>query len=181
MTHCESDQKSSNNAKGTGKFLVYDWIQKIHVSQQIVWIRIQFRIFRNGTVNLKSDFKILFWIEQKERDLKLFCNSKIEAVIADSGYSHEMRRLVCFNIKLKLNLFQIHFQTIQMMKVIVVLFISEWELPTWPPSIQMGVTAGIFLASILLKEMRYLVYMYRKLHGSRSINEKSHACLAKYL
>ena len=22
---------------------------------------------------------------------------------------------------------------------------------------------------------------YRKLHGSRSINEKSHACLAKYL
>jgi hypothetical protein len=46
--------------------LVYDLIQKIHVSQQIVWIRIQFRIFRNGTVNLKSDFKILFWIEQKE-------------------------------------------------------------------------------------------------------------------
>ena len=30
---------------------------------------------------------------------------------------------------------------------------------TWPPSIQMGVTAGIFLASILLKEMRYLVYI----------------------
>ena len=27
------------------------------------------------------------------------------------------------------------------------------------PSIQMGVTAGIFLASILLKEMRYLVYI----------------------
>jgi xanthine/uracil/vitamin C permease (AzgA family) len=27
-----------------------------------------------------------------------------------------------------------------------------------PPSIQMGVTAGIFLASILLKAMRYLVY-----------------------
>jgi hypothetical protein len=26
----------------------------------------------------------------------IFCNSKIEAVIADSGYSHEMRRLVCF-------------------------------------------------------------------------------------
>ena len=47
-----------------------------------------------------------------------------------------------------------------MMKVIVVFeaFISEWETPTWPPSIQMGVTAGIFLASILLKEMRYLVY-----------------------
>jgi hypothetical protein len=44
-----------------------------------------------------------------------------------------------------------------MMKVIVVFkaFISEWETPTWPPSIQMGVTAGIFLASILLKEMRY--------------------------
>ena len=39
-------------------------------------------------------------------------------------------------------------------------FISEWERPTWatwPPSIQMGVTAGIFLASVLLKEMRYLV------------------------
>ena len=34
-----------------------------------------------------------------------------------------------------------------------------WETPTWPPSIQMGVTAGIFLASILLKEMRYLVYI----------------------
>jgi hypothetical protein len=31
--------------------------------------------------------------------------------------------------------------------------------PTWPPSIQMGVTAGIFLASILLKEMHYLVYI----------------------
>ena len=46
------------------------------------------------------------------------------------------------------------------MKVIVVLsFISKWERPTWPPSIQMGVTAGIFLASILLKEMRYLVYI----------------------
>jgi hypothetical protein len=42
-----------------------------------------------------------------------------------------------------------------MMKVIV----SEWETPTWPPFIQMGVTAGIFLASILLKEMRYLVYI----------------------
>jgi hypothetical protein len=37
--------------------------------------------------------------------------------------------------------------------------ISEWETSTWPPSIQMGVTAGIFLASILLKEMRYLVYI----------------------
>jgi hypothetical protein len=38
-----------------------------------------------------------------------------------------------------------------MMKVIVVFqaFTSEWETPTWPPSIQMGVTAGIFLASIL--------------------------------
>jgi hypothetical protein len=45
-----------------------------------------------------------------------------------------------------------------MMKVIIVFkaFISEWETSTWPPSIQMGVTAGIFLASILLKEMRYL-------------------------
>jgi hypothetical protein len=41
------------------------------------------------------------------------------------------------------------------MKVII----SEWETPIWPPSIQMGVTAGIFLASILLKEMRYLVYI----------------------
>jgi hypothetical protein len=40
-----------------------------------------------------------------------------------------------------------------MMKVIVVFyaFISEWETPTWLPSIQMGVTAGIFLSSILLK------------------------------
>jgi hypothetical protein len=38
-------------------------------------------------------------------------------------------------------------------------FISEWETPTWPPSIQMWVIAGIFLASILLKEMRYLVYI----------------------
>ena len=38
------------------------------------------------------------------------------------------------------------------------MFISEWERPTRPPSIQMGVTAGIFLASVLLKEMRYLVY-----------------------
>jgi hypothetical protein len=50
-----------------------------------------------------------------------------------------------------------------MTKVIVVfkllLFISKWERPTWPPSIQMEVTAGIFLASILLKEMRYLVYI----------------------
>jgi hypothetical protein len=46
------------------------------------------------------------------------------------------------------------------MKVIVVsAFISEWETPIRPPSIQMGVTAGIFLASILLKEMRYLVYI----------------------
>jgi hypothetical protein len=45
-----------------------------------------------------------------------------------------------------------------MMKVIVVFhaFTSEWETPTWPPSIQMVETAGIFLASILLKEMRYL-------------------------
>ena len=53
-----------------------------------------------------------------------------------------------------------------MMKVIVVFyaFISEWETPTWPPSIQMGVTAGLFLASILLKEMRYLVYI-RYLNG----------------
>ena len=32
-------------------------------------------------------------------------------------------------------------------------------IATWPPSIQMGVTAGIFLASILPKEMRYLVYI----------------------
>jgi hypothetical protein len=38
-------------------------------------------------------------------------------------------------------------------------YYSEWETPTWPPSIQMGVIAGIFLASILLKEMRYLVYI----------------------
>jgi hypothetical protein len=66
------------------------------------------------------------------------------------------------NLNIKLNLFQIHFQTIQMMKVIVCflsVYYSEWETSTWPPSIQMGVTAGIFLASILLKEMRYLVYI----------------------
>ena len=37
-----------------------------------------------------------------------------------------------------------------MMKVTVVF---------WPPFIQMRVTAGIFLASILLKDMRYLVYI----------------------
>jgi hypothetical protein len=45
-----------------------------------------------------------------------------------------------------------------MMKVIVVFetFISEWETSTWPPFIQMGVTAGIFLASILLKETRFI-------------------------
>jgi hypothetical protein len=60
------------------------------------------------------------------------------------------------NLNIKVNLFQIHFSTIQMMTVIVV---SEWETPTWPPSIQMGVTAGIFLASILLREMRYRVYI----------------------
>jgi hypothetical protein len=36
------------------------------------------------------------------------------------------------------------------MKVIVVAFISEWD--------NGGITAGIFLASILLKERRYLVY-----------------------
>ena len=47
------------------------------------------------------------------------------------------------------------------MKVIVAFkrLFSKWERPTWPPSIQMGITAGIFLASILLKEMRYLVYI----------------------
>ena len=28
------------------------------------------------------------------------------------------------------------------------MFICEWETPIWPPSIQMGETAGIFLASI---------------------------------
>ena len=43
-------------------------------------------------------------------------------------------------------------------KVIVVLASGKLS-STWPPSIQMGVTAGIFLASILLKEMRYLVYI----------------------
>ncbi len=32
------------------------------------------------------------------------------------------------------------------MKVIVVFkrLVAKWERPTWPPSIQMGVTAGIF-------------------------------------
>jgi hypothetical protein len=47
-----------------------------------------------------------------------------------------------------------------MMKVVVVFKrLLATPTPTWPPSIQMGVTAGIFLASILLKEMRYLVYI----------------------
>jgi hypothetical protein len=51
------------------------------------------------------------------------------------------------------------------MKVIVAFyaFISEWETPTWPPSIQLGITAGIFLASILLKKMRYLLVYIRYL------------------
>ena len=47
------------------------------------------------------------------------------------------------------------------MKVIVVfkrLLASENDQHGRRPSIQMGVTAGIFLASILLKETRYLVY-----------------------
>ena len=43
-----------------------------------------------------------------------------------------------------------------------------WETPTWPPSIQMGVTTGIFLASILLKEMRYLVYIRYLWQGHRN-------------
>jgi hypothetical protein len=49
-------------------------------------------------------------------------------MIADSGYSHEMRRFVCF-VFLK-NLFQMYFLNIKMMKVIVVFlaFISEWEI-----------------------------------------------------
>ena len=38
---------------------------------------------------------------------------------------------------------------------------SKIQLQHGPPSIQMGVTAGIFLASILLKEMRYLVSSLR--------------------
>ena len=33
---------------------------------------------------------------------------------------------------------------------------------------------------IIRDKVRYC-NLYRKLHGSRSINEKSHACLAKYL
>ena len=48
------------------------------------------------------------------------------------------------------------------MKVIVVfkrLLASGNDHARWPPSIQMGVTAGIFLASILLEEMRYPVYI----------------------
>ena len=48
------------------------------------------------------------------------------------------------------------------MKVIVAfkrLLASGNDQHAWPPYIQMGVTAGIFLASILLKEMRYLVYI----------------------
>ena len=50
------------------------------------------------------------------------------------------------------------------------MFISEWERPTWPPSIQMGVTAGIFLASVLLQEMRYLVYIRYLVDGREVID-----------
>ena len=48
-----------------------------------------------------------------------------------------------------------------MMKVIVAFkrLLASGNDQHGPPSIQMGVTAGIFLASILLKEMRYLVYI----------------------
>ena len=38
------------------------------------------------------------------------------------------------------------------------MFISDWDLPIWPPSIQMGETAGIFLASILLRDAPSSVY-----------------------
>ena len=48
------------------------------------------------------------------------------------------------------------------MKVSVVFLASgNYQHGHWPASIQMELTAGIFLASILLKEMRYLVYRYR--------------------
>ena len=47
------------------------------------------------------------------------------------------------------------------MKVIVVFkrLLASGNDQHGRPSIQMGVTAGIFLASILLKEMRYQVYI----------------------
>ena len=38
-----------------------------------------------------------------------------------------------------------------------------------------------FVESVHWTQMVRLVNKYRKLHGSRSINEKSHACLAKCL
>ena len=38
------------------------------------------------------------------------------------------------------------------------MFICEWETPIWPPSIQIGETAGIFLASILLRDAPSSVY-----------------------
>jgi hypothetical protein len=53
-------------------------------------------------------------------------------------------------------------------------------IPTWPPSIQMGVTAGIFLASIqLLKEMRYLVYIRYLWSGTTKNLELSPPAVAR--
>jgi hypothetical protein len=60
-----------------------------------------------------------------------------------------------------------------MMKVIVV--------STWPPSIQMGVTAGIFLASVLLKEMRYLVFIRYLWFGGTFGGTTSYSERAKYI
>ena len=41
------------------------------------------------------------------------------------------------------------------------------------------VAAGLKNKTIILKKLS--INLYRKLHGSRSNNEKSHACLAKCL
>ena len=50
--------------------------------------------------------------------------------------------------------------------------LKKMSSSSWPPSIQMGVAAGIFLASILLKEMRYLVYT--------AIYSLGHLCPGEY-
>jgi opacity protein-like surface antigen len=67
------------------------------------------------------------------------------------------------NLNINLNLFQIHFQTIQMMKVIVVFpaFISESETSTWPPSIQMGGNRWNILGFNFTK--RYALYSVYKI------------------
>ena len=50
------------------------------------------------------------------------------------------------------------------------MFICEWETPIWPPSIQMGETAGIFLASILLRDAPSSVYKISMILTNRPLN-----------